>query len=154
MTFCIVIVRIKIEFGVINVAKFCTNCGKELEKDQSFCSNCGTPIENKNVTPPVESTVNVTTNTTVQPAKKNTLALVAFITSLVSSFLCCGVFNVITLILSIVGLLEAKKYDGDGKGFAIAGIVISAIAVFFFFLLLIGGIIGLFDISSSTAYDI
>ena len=38
-------------------------------------------------------------------------------------------FNLIALIISIVGLNNSKKpeYAGDGKGFAIAGIIISCI---------------------------
>ena len=29
------------------MAKFCTNCGSELEKDASFCTNCGTSVTNR-----------------------------------------------------------------------------------------------------------
>ena len=30
------------------MAKFCTNCGQEINKDVQFCMNCGTPTNNQN----------------------------------------------------------------------------------------------------------
>lgn len=63
----------------------------------------------------------------VQANKTNGLAIAGFVVSLVSSLLCCGVFNIVSLVLSIVGLVQAKNYDGNGKGLAIAGIAVSAV---------------------------
>jgi len=88
---------------------FCKNCGKEIDDSAVVCPNCGVATENmaKNSTP-------------AAPAQKNTMALVGFILALLG-------FNLIALILSIIGLTNTKKpeYNGDGKGFAIAGIIIS-----------------------------
>lgn len=95
---------------------FCTNCGKEIDDNAVVCPGCGVPTDNmkKSVAPAPAAA----------PAQKNTMALVGFILSLLG-------FNVIALILSIVGLTNCKKpeYNGDGKGFAIAGIIISSIYI-------------------------
>ena len=112
------------------MAKFCTNCGGELKDGFAFCEKCGSPVDGgkqtKNVETPAPS-VNVYT-APAQPAKKsNGLAIGGFVTTLVSSLLCCGAFNTIGLILCIIGLVKAKDYDGNGKGLAIAGIIICAV---------------------------
>ena len=112
------------------MAKFCANCGNSLKEDENFCSSCGTPVLES-----VSSVENTSTPISTPDEKKNVIALVGFISSIVSSTICCGSLNIITLILSIIGLVEAKKYNNDGKSFAIAGIVISAIMLILFVLL-------------------
>ena len=91
---------------------FCKNCGKDIDDSAVVCPNCGV------------ATDNMAKNTAPAPAQKNTMALVGFILALLG-------FNVIALILSIVGLSNSKKpeFAGDGKGFAIAGIVISCVYI-------------------------
>ena len=61
--------------------------------------------------------------------KTNTCALVGFILSLVSSLMCCGVISPISLIVSIIGLVQVNKSGEEGKGLSIAGIIISAIFI-------------------------
>ncbi|MBP5678244.1 MAG: zinc-ribbon domain-containing protein [Bacilli bacterium] len=115
------------------MAKFCINCGKELGDTDKVCSQCGTPVDGA---APAQAT------TVVAPAraqKSNGLALAGFIVSLVSTILCCGSFNVISLILSIVGAVKAKDCGGNGKGLAIAGIIISAIGLILLIVLTIFG---------------
>ena len=58
----------------------------------------------------------------VQQNKTNTLCIVGFILSL----LC---FNLIGLIVCIIGLNSAKKKNEGGRGLAIAGIIISVITI-------------------------
>ena len=117
--------------------KKCGNCKKELENDDLFCPYCGKKVEAEAKTKEkvVEEKKEVIekpkeTSSTGTKSSTNGLALSGFIVSLVSTLLCCGSFNVVSLILSIVGLVQSKDYKGDGgKGFAIAGIVISAIPI-------------------------
>lgn len=59
----------------------------------------------------------------------NTFCLLGFIFSFV--------FSILGLVFSIVGLNQIKKTKEDGKGFAIAGIVISAIEIVFTILIFI-----------------
>lgn len=101
------------------MGNFCENCGRKLN-GETTCSNCNGKIEENNQT--------------------NICAIVGFILSLVS-ICCCGMTSLISFGFSIVGLLNAKNYnDNTGKGFAIAGIVISSI---FVVLLIIFYIIGI-----------
>lgn len=99
---------------------FCKNCGKEINDGAVVCPNCGVATDNM-----VKASAPV-----AAPAQKNTMALVGFILALLG-------FNLIALILSIVGLTNCKKpeYNGDGKGFAIAGIIISSIYIVVFIIL-------------------
>lgn len=97
---------------------FCKNCGKEIDDGAVVCPNCGVATENM-----AKSTAPVAT-------QKNSMALAGFILALLG-------FNLIALILSIVGLTNSKKpeFNGDGRGFAIAGIVISSIYLVVFIIL-------------------
>ena len=111
------------------MSKFCTSCGKEVPNGAAVCPNCGTAVDNGAVN-------------NVAPAKKtNGLAIAGFVVSLVS-LLCCGACSVVGLVLSIVGLVQAKKYDGNGKGMAIAGIIIGAIAIVLWIVFFALGMVG------------
>ena len=114
------------------MAKFCTQCGSALEEGSAVCPNCGNKIRSVEETsvnysePVVNQNVNYDNNGAVK--KSNTFALVGFILSLVN-ILCCGSFSIFGLVFSIIGLVESKKQNGNGKGMAIAGIIISAIFI-------------------------
>lgn len=133
------------------MAKFCTNCGNELTEGMNMCPNCGIAV---NTNQPV-NTATPTTNNTTPSNQSNGLATAGFVTSLISSLLCCGSFNLISLILSIVGLTNAKNCGGKGKGMAIAGIIISAVwMVIFILIVIILPILGLSISSSEEIQDI
>lgn len=120
------------------MAKFCVNCGSELVEGAKACGNCGTLVEEEVVVDNTNST-NVTTSTvpanggtvnvnvSAAPKKNTDLGVIGFWISLVSSILCCGSFNIISLILCIIGLADHKNNPTNNKGMAIAGIVISCI---------------------------
>ena len=67
------------------------------------------------------------------------MAIAGFVISLVS-LLCCGYSSWLGLIFSIIGLVNANKNEGEGKGLAIAGIVISSILLIIIVLLTIYGV--------------
>ena len=133
--------------------KFCSNCKKEIAKENNFCPSCGKVLEDvnkkevksndnvegveeknnteiKNIQ--VKETINAEVNI-VQAKESNPLAIAGFVISLISLF-CCGSTSFLGLIFSIVGLVESKKKNNAGKGLAIAGIVISAILLFLLFI--------------------
>lgn len=126
------------------MAKFCINCGKEIPEGANVCPSCGATYGGQ-----AAPTQTVVVNN-VQPKQGNGLAVAGFVVSLVSSLLCCGSFNLISLILSIVGLSKAKSLGGTGKGLAIAGIIISAIGLILLFLLTVLGYATAFIDSAST----
>ena len=93
---------------------FCKNCGKEIDDKAAVCIHCGVPTANNQ-----PQQVVVTTPPT------NTFAIVGFVLSLLGG-------SLISLILSIIGLKKSRlpEYCGNGKGFAVAGIILSSLALF------------------------
>lgn len=74
------------------------------------CNNCGTEVTQ------TENVIHV------QPVKKNDLSIAGFVLSFFVS--------IAGLICSILGLIQCKQRNEYGKGFAIAGIVISSASIF------------------------
>ena len=89
---------------------FCKFCGKEINDNAVICPNCGVATDNYN-------------NAATAPEQKNTMALIGFILSFFVA--------IAGLIISIIAYKNAKKpeYNGDGKNFALAGIIISAVSL-------------------------
>ena len=81
---------------------FCRYCGREIADAAVICPHCGV----------------ATDNFKPQTEQKNVLALIGFILSFVSA--------VGGLVCSIIAYKKLPEYNGNGKGFAIAGIIISA----------------------------
>lgn len=135
------------------MAKFCSDCGKEILTEDKFCINCGKNLNeeepqknkkenteqhpaqdnsSKNTTIQQQETAQVsatqvTTNTTAKYT--NGFGIAGFVVSLVSLILCCGSFSWLSLIFSIIGVVNANKNNGEGKGLSIAGIIISSLVV-------------------------
>ena len=87
---------------------FCKYCGHEVNDNALICPNCGVATDNY--------------NKSVAPTEqKNNMALIGFILS------CFGA--IAGLIVAIIAYKNSKKpeYNGDGKSFALAGIIISAV---------------------------
>ena len=85
---------------------YCKNCGENLSEGTMFCSKCGAPTENIQNTTPVRE-------------KTNGMAIAGFVCSFfipILGWIFCG-----------IGLNNAKKYDGKGKGLAIAGLIIASV---------------------------
>lgn len=124
---------------------FCQHCGKQIEDDATFCPNCGAKVGAapapegekdeffKDVPAPAptpvqqQQAVPQQTYYAQQPAKTNTLAIVGFIMSFF--------VTIAGLICSIIGLKQCNQTGEGGKGLAIAGIVISAVAMVIYFIL-------------------
>ena len=89
---------------------FCKNCGQELNDNAVICPHCGVATDNY-------------TKSTAVTEQKNTMALIGFILSFFVAL--AG------LIVSIIAYKNAKKpeFNGDGKSFALAGIIISAVSM-------------------------
>ena len=100
--------------------RYCSKCGSEIKEGSSFCQNCGEKINSI----PSQPATNTTTSN--GSTKTNGLAIAGFIISLVAAF-SFGSSSLLGLILSIIGLTQINKSNDKGKGFAIAGIVISSI---------------------------
>lgn len=91
---------------------FCSKCGASIPDDATVCPQCGAPV---NKTTPRQ------TYTPPQPQvrESNTIAVVG----LVLAFF----MPLIGFICSIIGLNKSKQIGGEGRGVAIAGIVVSCL---------------------------
>ena len=116
--------------------KYCTECGKELEKDAKVCSNCGKKLVVDENIPTATIVQSKTTSESVTPTKtSNGFAVAGFVISLISFILCCGSISGLGLIFSIIGAVNAKKVNGNGKGLAIAGIILGVLGIILLFII-------------------
>lgn len=80
---------------------YCKNCGSETDENAAVCPKCGAPVTK----PSYEK-------------QTNTIAVVGFVLAFFIA--------IAGLICSIIGYRKSRGLDGTGKGFAMAGIIISA----------------------------
>ncbi len=121
---------------------FCPNCGTQNAEDVKFCANCGAALQPASPAPavspaPSQAPVQPMNAQAVNPVygaiqsapqKTNGLCIAGFITSMVS-ILTGGLTALISLILSIIGVVSAGKKNQKGKGLGIAGTIISAVLI-------------------------
>ena len=117
---------------------FCRQCGKELPDGVKFCPACGAEVKPVQEAPkpepmqPVDEAPNTSANAE-NTGKWNVLAIVSFSIAVacVLGYLAGGFFlHIVTLILSIVSLTQFRHDPTmKGKGFAVAGTVISSVSV-------------------------
>lgn len=118
---------------------YCQHCGTPLDDDAAFCPKCGNKVNAPNFSAQGEKdeffreVPTATANQSyTQPsygrtaAVTNTMAVVGFILSFFVS--------IAGLICSIVGYKQCNQTGEGGKGFAVAGIVISAVSIAIVFL--------------------
>lgn len=119
---------------------FCTHCGKELNDQAVICPNCGVPVEGTSFQQPK-----------AKEKRLNGFSLAGFIVSL---FFWLGEFGFLVMIvgltLSIIGVVQCKNAPDQykGKGFGIAGIVISSVWLVFVLFVMILVLFGIFLFSA------
>ena len=109
---------------------YCKNCGSKHEDGDSFCKYCGTKIAESNETvesnPIVNTTPTVETFSTNNIQKQDNPAQTLSVLGFVFSFFCA----LAGLIISAIALKKYKTQTvQDGKGLAVAGLVISIVSV-------------------------
>lgn len=106
---------------------YCRRCGSQIDDDASFCPKCGastSPLASVAYSQPADSPA------PSERAETNGCAIAGFILAFFMPF--------IGFILSIIGIVKAKREcHGNGKGLAIAGLVISLL----WFIALVGLIV-------------
>lgn len=100
---------------------YCRNCGNLIDEGVAFCPHCGASQNVDNQTFYSQSPQNQYHPNNSSSEKTNVLAIVGFILSFF--------FTVPGLICSIIAYKNAPEYGGNGKTLALAGIIISAIAI-------------------------
>ena len=137
--------------------RFCGNCGTQLEENVHFCPNCGAPVTEEKIQskvgaqPETQAVEPVTVHTaqknaadaaaaqptpthaTAVPPKTNGFAIAGFVLGICSvlfGWICCfNITSVLGLVFSIIGLCQTAGKKNSGKGLAIAGLVLSILAV-------------------------
>lgn len=103
--------------------KYCRKCGAQLADDDTYCYFCGANLEEQQKEAekerPTFSDQSYYEDKYEKP-ETNGVALAGFVFSFISPL--------IGFILSIVGLNKAKQLRGVGRGYAIAGIIISVVS--------------------------
>lgn len=112
---------------------FCKQCGKELPENVKFCPGCGAEVENPQEEKTPDPVAEPKQTQVSDDGSWSVLAIVsfAFAAAAVLGYVAGGfLLHAVTLIMSIVALSQFKKDPTlKGKGFAIAGTVISAVSV-------------------------
>lgn len=117
---------------------YCQNCGKELQEGEVCnCQNNATSMDIQNQvqeTPPMaeqqapEQPQQGQPSVPPQQAPWNGLAIAGFVVSLLSIFWNPAlIISILGIILSSVGLKQINETGAQGKGFAIAGLVIGVV---------------------------
>lgn len=109
---------------------FCIYCGSKLESKVKFCSNCGGAVQPQKPVQPVQPVQ----STPVQDNKRlNGFGIAGFVLSIISLFAVSSPIQILLVGaafgLSLTGVIVRKKYQGV-YGLAIAGLVISSVALF------------------------
>lgn len=132
--------------------KYCPYCGNKLNENDKFCGKCGSKLkkidQNKETTNEINKKAKNNIEMKAEEIPKNELqqqksefkkeeniqkntnvyANIGLILSLVS-ILCCGLTAPISLIASIIGIMESKNKDNAGFETSLAGIIISSILI-------------------------
>ena len=97
---------------------FCYKCGKEIKDEAINCPYCG-----------VEQPLHTSDSQSIK-SQYNTLCVIGFAVSCISFFINpSGLCAIAGIILSIIGMLDAKKKYEKGKVFAILGVFIGAVVI-------------------------
>ncbi len=115
---------------------FCPHCGKELDDRAVICPHCGIPIKDLELQQPKEK-------------KLNGFSLLGFIMSFFFWVTYIGsLASLLGLIFSCIGVSQCNKEPNlyKGKGFGVAGIIISILPLIFYVLMIILLILGISSI--------
>ena len=126
--------------NVSDKAESCPNCGapvneKIIIKKERTCQNCGGAVNNNAYKCPhcysiLEEEENVKYE---QPGQTNILSVTGFLFGLISLFIdILGLFGVVAVILSGVGLTQINNRNEKGTGFAVFGFIFGLISIGYF----------------------
>ena len=112
----------------------CSFCGARLYKNAEYCAHCGSKVvTNTQVEEVVENivlekTLTTETKQTNQTQKKYSgKAITGFVLSLSGWFLAGIICGILGIIFSSIALSDIKRKNYNGKGLAIAGLIVSIV---------------------------
>lgn len=95
---------------------FCINCGKEITDNSVFCPECGVAQKKINI----------------KRVPYNTMCILGIVVSCISLLLNpYGLVGIAGTVLSVLGLIECKKKNENGKALAICGILLGISSILY-----------------------
>lgn len=107
----------------------CKKCGAEIDINANFCPYCNEPVIEEQKRVEVNLGYDAPQNT--QNKKMSVKALVGFIVAMAGIIIAAIPCGIVGLIFSIKGKKEAETMGLNGRGLAIAGIVVAIIDIAF-----------------------
>lgn len=109
---------------------YCSKCGAQIDDSATFCPYCGTSTSGAAIRPEYYVPPVVSGGGAAPVKQTNGCAIAGFVLAFFMPF--------IGFILSIVGIVKAKKEcGGSGKGLAIAGLIISLLSLILYVVLIV-----------------
>ena len=113
---------------------FCIHCGKEISDNSTFCPECGA-AQQEITPPPAANTGNCSTpvnHSAVQKAPYNMMCIIGLVISGISLLLnFWGLVGIVGTIVSVIGLVNCKQKNQNGKALAITGIAIGGFSILY-----------------------
>lgn len=106
---------------------YCRYCGNELDEN-GFCENCGIVFENNQQPPVVYVNTQQKESEEREEPRTSGMAVAGFIMAILQLFLNGNISNILYLlaiIFSFVGMSHTKNGEMRGRGFAVAGLIIT-----------------------------
>ncbi|MCL2679179.1 MAG: DUF4190 domain-containing protein [Dehalococcoidia bacterium] len=110
---------------------FCSKCGTQTTNDSLYCSNCGNRLAASTAAtqPPAAGT---------QTKRTNSMAIASLALGIIGFVIPIIITSILAIIFGIVGMNNIKNNPNqEGKGLAIAGIILGAAFLVLFILILI-----------------
>lgn len=111
--------------------KYCTECGAPNDDQSKYCDRCGKDLDEMQKKAEVLRMVPKR-----ESDKYSGLAIAALIVSLVGLIVFAIICGPISIIFSIVAIVEIKQKKRKGFGMAVAGLVIGVIDIVSYFVLM------------------
>ena len=129
---------------------YCGRCGTNNEDNARFCSECGAdlspvnpaavPVQQVQPVQPIQPSPAVVPIAPTHSTKTNVMCIVGFFGAL-SSIVMMGATSPVFFIISLIGLIKCNKTKEPGRGYAIAGIIITSVLMGTFIIGIIAGLI-------------
>lgn len=112
---------------------YCSKCGKLNDDNANFCVNCGNMLKNNLDS----SNQNIIINhyEIVEKKKRSGMAVAGMILGIISiPYYIILVFGLLSFVFSLVGINATIDNEKKGRNQAIAGLVMSIVSFFLFFI--------------------
>ena len=135
---------------------YCGRCGTQNEDNARFCSECGAdlspvnpaavpvqpaqPVQYAHPVQPIQPSPAVVPIAPTHSTKTNVMCIVGFFGAL-TSIVMMGVTSPVFFIISLIGLIKTNKTKEPGRGYAIAGIIITSVLMFTYIIAIIIGLL-------------